>query len=124
MILKYLQWGAAGLAVVIITTLWLQRDSARSDLEDANTRIETLKQRTAALETVVQGHEQTINDLKDLRAQDAKALTGLAQDYERLVKRDEANRRRIEELESTNETVRAYLGESIPPELASLLNGP
>jgi hypothetical protein len=70
----------------------------------------------------VNQQQETIGELKELRLQDAQALTGLLTDYKVLADNDARARNRLATLEKSNETVRNYLNQRIPPDLACLLN--
>lgn len=115
------------LAVLLVTlglsfSLWLSRKKTDDMLTTANEHIELLKTRVAVVEQVNEFQQGTIDTLEQLRAQDAKALTGLSDDYERLNSRDQSVRKRIQELEKTNAQVRSYLDQPLPDDLRSLLN--
>lgn len=102
--------------------LWLNKAKVESKLEAAKKEVKVIQSKLLAIELVNDVQEKTIEDLRDLRITDAKALTGLLQDYKLLAKRDTEARQRLSALENTNETVRAYLNTPIPAELECLLN--
>lgn len=106
----------------VASALWVQKQRTAYTLAKTETRLVGAEGRITAVEGVNQAHEATIQDLKKLRGQDAKAIDGLITDYKGLSKSDEAARSRLQNLEKSNATVRTYLNQRVPAELTCLLN--
>lgn len=104
-------------------TLWLSKIRTEKALAETRTDLVTVQGRLTAVESINQAQEATIGELKELRHADAQALTGLLTDYKVLAENDARARKRLDSLEKTNEAVRTYLNQRIPPDLACLLNG-
>lgn len=103
-------------------TLWLAKGKTELHLANAKTQLVTVQSRLDVVEEVNQRQEDTITELKSLRMRDAKALTGLIDDYKFLAENDDLARQKLSNLEKSNETVRNYLNQRIPPDLACVLN--
>lgn len=103
-------------------SMWLSKERTEKSLLTTQNELQTVQQRLGAVESVNQQQQETIGELKELRFQDAQALTGLLTDYKVLADNDALVRNRLATLEQTNETVRNYLNQRIPPDLACLLN--
>lgn len=103
-------------------TMWLQKLEVEKSLAETRTDLVTVQNRVTVVESVNSELEQTVGNLKELRLEDAKALGGLLRDYKALADRDLQVRRRLSTLEQTNETVREYLNQPLPPELVCMLN--
>lgn len=104
-------------------TMWLQKERTENALAKTQGELSTVQSRLTLVEAVNTQQEQTITDLKELRLEDAKALGGLLTDYKSLAENDARVRRRLSNLEQTNEAVRNYLNQPIPPELVCVLHG-
>ena len=117
-----------GLIAVLIAvagftfSLWLSKGETEKELSQAKTSLASVQGRLNSVEQINQTQEATIGELKELRLIDAQALTGLLSDYKTLSKSDTRARKRLDTLEKTNEVVRNYLDQRIPPDLACLLN--
>lgn len=103
-------------------SMWLSKERTEKSLLTTQNELQAVLQRLGAVESVNQQQEATIGELKELRLQDAQALTGLLTDYKVLADNDARARNRLAILEKSNETVRNYLNQRIPPDLACLLN--
>lgn len=103
-------------------TMWLSKERTEKSLLTTQNELQTVQQRLGAVESVNRQQQETIGELKELRLQDAQALTGLLTDYKVLADNDARARNRLVTLEKSNETVRNYLNRHIPPDLACLLN--
>lgn len=116
------------LIAVIVTvagftfTLWLSKIRTERDL--ANTQLELIgvQSRLTTIESINVTQKEEIAALGKLRAVDAQALGGLLADYKELASSDAAVRDRLKNLENSNEAVRNYLSQPIPPELVCMLN--
>jgi hypothetical protein len=102
-------------------SMWLSKGRTEKALTTVQTELTRAKSRLNSVEQINQAQQATIKDLRDLRAKDALALTGLADDMARLGLRDQDMRRQISELEKSNATVSEYLNQPIPTELKRLL---
>lgn len=75
--------------------------------------------------TTVEGDNRdqaaTIDQLKELRGKDAKALNSVLTSMGKLAETDDTVRRRLSKLEETNETVRKYMSGDVPAELRCVL---
>lgn len=117
-----------GLIAVLITvagftfSLWLSKGKTEKALSHAKSSLASVQGRLDSVEQINQTQEATIGELKELRLLDAQALTGLLSDYKSLSKSDTRARKRLDTLEKTNEVVRNYLDQRIPPDLVCLLN--
>jgi len=96
-------------------TMWLQKNG----LVKENV---ALSGRVTEVEAVNERQNETISTLKGLREKDAKALTTLVKQYETLAARDLESRTKVHELEKINASVRKYLDQPVPAELARLLD--
>ena len=103
-------------------SMWLSKERTEKSLLTTQNELHIVQQRLGAVESVNQQQQETISELKELRFQDAQALTGLLTDYKVLADNDARARNRLATLEQANETVRNYLNHRIPPDLACLLN--
>lgn len=103
-------------------SMWLSKEHTEKSLLTTQNELQTVLHRLSAVESVNQQQQETIVELKELRLQDAHALTGLLADYKVLTDNDARARNRLATLEKSNETVRNYLNQRIPPDLACLLN--
>lgn len=103
-------------------TMWLSKERTEKSLLTTQNELQTVQQRLGAVESVNLQQQETIAELKELRFQDAQALMGLLTDYKVLANNDAHARNRLATLEQANETVRNYLNQRIPPDLACLLN--
>lgn len=121
LVIEYVLLAVLIAAATLSVTLWLQRERVEQKLEKAGTEIEGLQGRLSGVEIINERQQATIKSLEGLREQDAKALTGLNDDYQSLAARDERVRQQIRELEKQNAQVRLYLDQPVPPELGQLL---
>lgn len=103
-------------------TMWLSKERIEKSLLTTQLELQTVSSRLNSVEEVNQAQEATISELKELRLKDAQALTGLLTDYKTLADNDYRARQRLSSLEKSNETVRNYLNQPIPPDLVCLLN--
>ena len=103
-------------------SMWLSKERTEKSLLTTQNELRTVQQRLGAVESVNQQQQETIGELKELRLQDAQALTGLLTDYKVLADNDARARNRLATLEKSNETVRNYLNQPIPLDLVCLLN--
>ena len=103
-------------------SMWLSKERTEKSLLTTQNELQTVQQRLGAVESVNRQQQETIGELKELRFQDAQALMGLLTDYKVLANNDAHARNRLATLEQANETVRNYLNQRIPPDLACLLN--
>lgn len=107
---------AVVLSLAAVTfTLWLQKRTT-------DQKLETVQASLTTLEVANQIQDKTIDDLKDLRKRDAHALDGLLSDFKVLAEHDNTVRRKLRNLETTNEAVRDYLNKPVPAELACVLD--
>lgn len=81
-----------------------------------------LRERVVNVEAINEAQDKTISDLQALRQQDAAAMAGLVTDYAKLSKSDATARKKLSELEKQNASVRDYLDQPLPHELACMLN--
>lgn len=102
--------------------MWLSKERTEKSLLTTQLELQTVSSRLNSVEEVNQAQEATISELKELRLKDAQALTGLLTDYKTLADNDYRARQRLSSLEKSNETVRNYLNQPIPPDLVCLLN--
>jgi septal ring factor EnvC (AmiA/AmiB activator) len=109
---------SASLAV----TMWFQRERLDRKLETAQGKIGALERKVIAVETINREQQGQIENLASLREIDAKALTGLNDDYRELDARDARMHNKLNKLENTNATVRGYLDTPVPDDLRKLLN--
>lgn len=106
----------------VAVALWGAKQKSALALAQTQTSLETVASRLATVESVNQGQEATILDLKELRSKDAKAIDGLLGDYKDLSDNDTKVRTRLQTLENSNAAVRDYLNQPVPAELACLLD--
>lgn len=95
-------------------SLWLKNAQVESNLMDVTGRL-------AAAELTTQLNRQTIDNLKELRLADAQAMNGVFVDLRALAKVDADVRRKLKQLEETNELVKNYMASPVPLELRCLL---
>lgn len=81
-----------------------------------------LRERVVSVEVINEAQDKTISDLQALRQQDAAVMAGLVTDYAKLSKSDVTARKKLSELEKQNASVRDYLDQPLPHELACMLN--
>lgn len=118
-----------GLIAVLIAVagftvnLWLSKLKTERDLLQTKTDLQSVQKRLVTVEGISQSQEVTISNLRELRLRDAQSLTGLLDDYKALSLSDARARKRLDSLERTNEAVRTYLDQRIPPDLVCLLDG-
>lgn len=118
-----------GLIAVLIAVagftvnLWLSKLQTERDLLQTKTDLHSVKTRLVTVESISESQAATINDLRELRFKDARSLTGLLDDYKALSLSDARARKRLDSLEKSNEAVRTYLDQRIPPDLVCLLDG-
>ncbi len=113
-----IEYALIGLVIACAATaiaLW----SRTNYLESRN---DELRKRVTNAEVVNNAQDETIDHLNKLREIDAKVMEGLVSDYSKLAATDSQARKNLSNLESTNEDVRSYLDQSLPPELICLLN--
>jgi len=122
LVIEYALIGLIVAAAGFTFSMWLSKERTEKSLLTTQNELQTVQQRLGAVESVNQLQEATIGELKELRLQDARALTGLLTDYKVLADNDARARNRLSTLEKSNETVRNYLNYRIPPDLACLLN--
>ena len=122
LIIEYVLIAAIVAAAGFTFSMWLSKERTEKSLLTTQNELQIVQQRLGAVESVNQQQQETIGELKELRFQDAQALTGLLTDYKVLANNDARARNRLATLEQSNETVRNYLNQRIPPDLACLLN--
>lgn len=115
LVIEYVLIGLLITVAGFTLALWLEK----SNLQDS---VQAMTTKLAGVEINDKVQNETIEQLKDLRLQDAQAISGLLDDYKYLAKHDRDAEARLNDLEKSNATVRAYLDSSIPPELVCLLN--
>lgn len=113
-----IEYGMIAAVVTLAGTtlaLWSQKGKQARQLQ-------ATEQRVTVLELVQEQNVATIEDLKRLRHNDARALDGLLTDFKELSARDTQVRQRLRILEQSNEAIRDYLDTPIPLELRCLLD--
>lgn len=95
-------------------SLWLKNAKVEADLLDVTGRL-------SAAELTTQFNRVTIDNLKELRLADAQAMDSVLSDLLQLAKVDADVRRKLKELEASNELVKDYMANPIPLELRCLL---
>ena len=122
LVIEYILIAVIVAAAGFTFSMWLSKERTEKSLLTTQNDLSTGWRRLGAVESVNQAQEATIGELKELRLQDAHALTGLLTDYKVLADNDARARNRLATLEKSNETVRNYLNQPIPPDLMCLLN--
>lgn len=101
--------------------LWLQKEKTEKELLNTKNTVVGLQSRITTIEELNQAQENRINDLKDLRKRDGEALSGVMKDLKSITDNNLVFKRFLNELENKNETVRTFLNQPVPPELAECL---
>lgn len=122
LVLEYILIAVLVASASLTFTMWLSKGRIQEQLGAAQKDLASAHKRLDAVELVNEQHELTISSLKEMRLKDATALAGLISDYKALANSDAIARKRLATLENTNEDVRIYLNQRIPPNLACLLN--
>jgi hypothetical protein len=120
-----IEYTLIGIVITLCGTasaLWLAKQRTALQLAQTETRLGKAETRITVVEGVNQAHEETINDLKQLRSKDAQAIDGLIGDYKDLASKDDHAKARLKNLENTNATVKTYLNQPVPTQLACVLN--
>lgn len=122
LVIEYALIGAIVVIGGFTFSMWLSKEQTEKSLLVAENELLTVQSRLNIVEFSNQQQETTIEELKALRFKDAQVLTGLLVDFKVLAENDDIARQRLATLEKSDETVRAYLNQRIPPNLACLLN--
>ena len=113
-----IEYALIGLVIASAATaiaLWYRTNYLES-------RNDELRERVTHAEVVNEAQDKTIDQLNKLREMDAKVMEGLVSDYSKLAVTDSQARKNLSNLEKSNEDVRSYLDQSLPPDLVCLLN--
>lgn len=105
--------------VLVIGGAMLHMWSVKNNLQKKN---EELAVRMSTVELTNQLQEESLTTLREARSADNEAIKGLADDNKRLSDVHNKNLNRLRALEKQNASVRAYLDQRLPPELACVLN--
>lgn len=117
-----------GLVAIVVTllggmaALWQGKLKTEVRLVNTEKNLGDVNNRLQTAETVNDIQNGTIDNLKDLRAKDARVLDKLITDYRTLARDDSSFRNRLTKLENSNADVKSYLNQPIPVELACVLN--
>lgn len=103
-------------------SMWLAKTQTELSLAQTQTELANVTSRLTTIEFVNEQNQAFITRLKELRARDAKALSGLLQDQQAISAHNTALQRRLDKLEKVDETVQPYLNSDIPASLICLLN--
>lgn len=122
-VLSYILIALVIASASLAVTMWFQRERLDKKLDTAREKISTLESKVQAVEAINAAQESQIANLASLREIDAKALTGLNDDYRALNDRDVRLSKKMNNLENSNATVRGYLDTPVPDDLRRLLNG-
>jgi len=115
------------LIAVLITTaaltlnLWLGKLKVESKLSAVTVELGEVKNKIVVLESVNKVQQQTIDDLKNLRAKDSKIVAELISGFDEIASNTSGRASSIETLERKDETVSNYLNTVIPPNLIDWL---
>lgn len=120
----YIEYALIALLVVtagVTLTLWLQKESVKRDLIETKVELIQVEQRLTTSEHINKVQQQHIAELQNLRETDALALTGLLTDYKSREYAAVTAKRRLQNAEDNDATVKSYLDNPIPNNLACLL---
>ncbi len=123
LVIEYILIGLIVAMAGVLFTLWLQKGTIELNLEKTKNSLSTVQERLDVVEDANSKNNQTIEQLKQLRIRDNKALQELVQNFQELSDINLAVKNKLRELEATNEVVRKYLNAPIPDSLRGLLNG-
>lgn len=121
-----IEYALVGAVIVLATTAlaaWGGKKKTEVQLARAEVTLTTAQARVATLEEIGQRRAETIRELRALRENDSKVLASLIADFKDLTERVTAERAKLGELESGNESVKTYLANAVPLELDCMLRG-
>ena len=95
LVIEYILIAVIVAAAGFTFSMWLSKERTEKSLLTTQNELLTVQQRLGAVESVNQQQEATIGELKELRLQDAQALTGLLTDYKVLADNDARARNRL-----------------------------
>lgn len=121
----FCEYGLIAIVVIIggfTVGQWYSKTQLEKRLASAEATVDKVSSRLVLVEAVNNAHEQTLNNLRELRERDVVALEGLLNDYRALSLRDQQVRSQLNELRKSNQNVEIYLSQPVPDELARMLN--
>lgn len=101
--------------------LWLTRKEVKKELAETTSELVAVKGRLTTVEFAKQQQDQTIEKLRQLRESDNQALNGLLTELDGLSSKNNDIRKKIRDLENSNEAVRNLRQQPVPHELGCLL---
>lgn len=107
------------IAMVIVLSVAVVVSLARQYYQSK--KIDALQQQMAAAEEANKSLAETVNNIRELRKIDAEVLSSLSDRLGGAMQRDSDLRNKLQLLETTNESARAYLDAPIHPDVARLL---
>jgi len=120
----YIEYTLIALLVVtagVTLTLWLQKETVKRDLLETKVELVQVENRLTTSEQINKVQQRHITELQNLRETDALAIAGLLTDFKSSTQAAVTAKRRLEQVEKKDATVKSYLDNPIPNGLACLL---